>query len=449
MALPKAFIAIEKTMSATMRVEWDRTAREFLKTLHPLIVDEKWHEAHDAVNKLSMRGVVSKVKAKIEELAVTAVLFGAHHVTGSVEETMLFKTKAIPQSLHHGVSQLVVAVEQNGGDYLRKQLHAVITGLQRKDEKAHVQKENPNHDAEGKFSSSPGGGGSAFDDANHDAAHAAVLTEHDVANSAPGGREVLSQFGNAVAIDALSYVDNKALMSEMHAAYASDPAYRQAADVVAAYQTNNRVSLIARDVVAQTLAGKTVEQISADPKVITMIATAREGMMEGFVSDSLVSDLAKNTPGYFETIRNAPDTTGVTFRGCKAMTCKEGQEIELRGPTAFSADQNAAMTYAGGTLIRVEAGAKMLPTTAMASSRVADEHATVPAFFKRSEDAVHPKGAGYGFSIDFDTDRELTTSGRFKVKAVTTESVTYKDNLTGKLKTRSMKVITLSQVGTF
>jgi tetratricopeptide (TPR) repeat protein len=141
MALPKAFIAIEKTMSATMRVEWDRTAREFLKTLHPLIVDEKWHEAHDAVNKLSMRGVVSKVKAKIEELAVTAVLFGAHHVTGSVEETMLFKTKAIPQSLHHGVSQLVVAVEQNGGDYLRKQLHAVITALQRKDEKAHVQKD--------------------------------------------------------------------------------------------------------------------------------------------------------------------------------------------------------------------------------------------------------------------------------------------------------------------
>ena len=141
MAFPRAFIAIERTMSATMRVEWDRTARAFLKKLHPLLADEKWHEAHDAVNKLTMHGVVSKVKPKIEELAVASVLFGAHHVAGSVKATTFFKTKAIPQSLHNGVSQLVIGVEQNGAEFLRKQLHAVITVLQRKDEKAHVQKD--------------------------------------------------------------------------------------------------------------------------------------------------------------------------------------------------------------------------------------------------------------------------------------------------------------------
>ena len=143
MPAPKAFLAIERTMSAAMQAEWEKLARVFLEKLHPLIADGDWQQAHALVNKLTLNGVVTDARAKIEEMAVSALLFGAHHVTGSVKETSFVKaTAAIPQELHNAIDQLVVTVEQNGRAYLCNQLHAKITALQQKDVTSHFQKDD-------------------------------------------------------------------------------------------------------------------------------------------------------------------------------------------------------------------------------------------------------------------------------------------------------------------
>ena len=85
MVEPRAFIAIEQTMAAAMRAQWDKRAATLAATLQPLVDAGKWGDAQAAVNKLTLAGVVEDVRPRIEELAVTAVLFGAHHAAGSLK----------------------------------------------------------------------------------------------------------------------------------------------------------------------------------------------------------------------------------------------------------------------------------------------------------------------------------------------------------------------------
>ena len=139
---PKAFIAIERTMAAAMRSGWYKRARALANQLQPLIDEGKWGDAQTVVNQITLEGVVSGVHRKIEEMAVSALLFGAHHAAGSVKDTALAKGKGIPQEMAHAIAQLVHMVEKDGRDYVCKQLHQAIEALKRADEAAHLQKDD-------------------------------------------------------------------------------------------------------------------------------------------------------------------------------------------------------------------------------------------------------------------------------------------------------------------
>ena len=93
---PKAFVAIETSMSAAMKAEWDRLASSIVEQLHSAIAAKKWAEAQELANKLTLQGVVTKVRPRLEELAVSALLFGAHRVTGDVKETPVRQGDADP-----------------------------------------------------------------------------------------------------------------------------------------------------------------------------------------------------------------------------------------------------------------------------------------------------------------------------------------------------------------
>lgn len=255
--------------------------------------------------------------------------------------------------------------------------------------------------------------------------------------SPPSVPLVLEKFGDPKVIDALSRDDNNAVHRQLHELYNSDPEYKQAVDVLASYVEWHGAATDTRYILAQALEGKSVDQIMSSGKI-------------GHLPKGKVAELVASTKGYYSTLRHAPEMANETFRGCKSLKAKVGQQVELRGPTAFSADMDSAMTYSGGSLVRVEPGAKMLPMRAMtSSSKSHDEHSTVAAFWSRSENKAHPKGPGHGFSIDFDTDRELNTSGRFEVTRVEKQPIEYTDTLTGKKRTRSINVVYMRQVGVF
>jgi hypothetical protein len=137
---PKAFIALEQTMASSLHAQWDKLAREIMTPLHDVLAQGKWQDAHALADRLTMVGVVDQVRPKLEELAVASLLFGAHHVAGSVKETSYAQGAEIPQAMHGAIDQLVTMIEQDAADYVRNQLHEAIRSLQQLDITSHFQK---------------------------------------------------------------------------------------------------------------------------------------------------------------------------------------------------------------------------------------------------------------------------------------------------------------------
>lgn len=276
--------------------------------------------------------------------------------------------------------------------------------------------------------------------------------------------------------DKLSLEENRAMMRGMVKQYREDPNFRGAADVVSEYaRMSQNEGLATRAIVERALKGKTAEQILADPKVQKLIGNINQYLNAESQVDSVayVKFLAAAAPGYYATVRDAQPTVDVVYRGAArapkgVIERSEGplgdprvsggsvKEFELQGPTAFTHSRDVALTYSSGVLFEVVPGAKMLPVTAMSNARGAAEAggeveklATVPVFYNRSDNAVHPKGPGYGFALDYDTDRELSSAGRFKVLEVVEKRIPFRDVKSGKERVKSVKIVRIQHVGVF
>ena len=139
---PKAFLAIEGSMAGAMKAQWDKLAADIVPKLHDALEAKDYARAQEIANKLTMEGVVKKVRPRLEELAVSALLFGAHRVTGDVHKTLYASGEPVPQALHNGLSQLEHAVEMDAAEYVRATIHKLIEDLKRADASAHMQKDD-------------------------------------------------------------------------------------------------------------------------------------------------------------------------------------------------------------------------------------------------------------------------------------------------------------------
>lgn len=280
--------------------------------------------------------------------------------------------------------------------------------------------------------------------------------DHDQSTHGHGGgagrNETLEGIRHGSEVDKLSYAENRAALGKLVDRYNEDPDFKGAVEVVSQYiKVDQPTGLATRAIVEESLKGRSVEEISADPKIQALLADVNRHT-ERFTADD-VKRVAESSSGFYSTLRNTAPTEGMLYRGISGgRGLKEGKEIELRGPTALSHHVDSAMTYAGGTLIEIEPGAHVLPSRAMQAVKSAaegDEFATLPAFYKRSDNSVHPKGPSHGYKISFDIDRELTTAGRFKVLAVEKKRVSYTDTVTGNRRSKSMTVVRVQQIGVF
>jgi hypothetical protein len=266
---------------------------------------------------------------------------------------------------------------------------------------------------------------------------------------------ILASLSTGAGVDKMSYGENRAAIDKMAEAYKQGSYIKGAADVVSKYsEIDQPTGLATREIVSQALAGKTLEEIKADPKVQGLIADAQYHLAPGFVrfKEEDLKNLVEGAQGYYQAIRNAAPSTEPIYRGTASRATIKKEEFELRGPTAFSHSKDAAMTYANGTLIEVLPGAHMLPTKLLDAVKDAaggDVHATAPAFYNRSDSVVHPLGSSYGYRIGFDTDRELTSSGRFRVVSQEKKLVTFTDTVSGKFRTRTVNYVKVEHVGAF
>jgi hypothetical protein len=137
---PRAFLAIENSMAGAMRAEWDKLAGSIITAIHADLVNEDWANAQAKANTLTMSGVVRNVRARLEELAVSALIFGAHRVTGDTKTTGFMKGKPLPFQFHAILDQLQHAVESDAADYVRNAVHKLIEAMKRGDATQHLQK---------------------------------------------------------------------------------------------------------------------------------------------------------------------------------------------------------------------------------------------------------------------------------------------------------------------
>lgn len=131
--MPKvqAFLSLEQSASATMASTWAQAAGQVMSKLQPLVESGRFDDAHDLVSRVTMNGVVEAQRKRLEELAVSSLLFGAHNVAGQVRDTSFVKgTQELPYALQQALDQLTDVVEVHGAELVRREAHAFIRSLE-------------------------------------------------------------------------------------------------------------------------------------------------------------------------------------------------------------------------------------------------------------------------------------------------------------------------------
>lgn len=127
MASSKVLLSLEASVATTMQSEWLRIAKGLMANLEPLIAAGNFSEAHYQADHMTMKGVVSDSRNRIDELATSALLFGAGNAADRIANTSFVKgTQELPYALTQACDQLSAMVEVNGGEFVRSALHELI-----------------------------------------------------------------------------------------------------------------------------------------------------------------------------------------------------------------------------------------------------------------------------------------------------------------------------------
>jgi hypothetical protein len=120
----KHFVTLENSMAAAIRPQVATAGRALISEVARLVEAGKFSEAHAVTDRFTLHGAVEAHRPKLEELAVSALLFGAHHVTGTVGTTSFVKgTKEVPHELKSGHDQLAIIIERNTVDHFKGEHH--------------------------------------------------------------------------------------------------------------------------------------------------------------------------------------------------------------------------------------------------------------------------------------------------------------------------------------
>lgn len=123
----EAFLSLENSVAGTINAVLRKVTAKAVDQLLPLVEEGKWDDAHDVANRLSLNGVVSLQRRRLEELAVSALLFGAQNVSGSPSSTSFVRgEQPLPMAMQQALDQLTEMVETLGAEQVRNAIHAFV-----------------------------------------------------------------------------------------------------------------------------------------------------------------------------------------------------------------------------------------------------------------------------------------------------------------------------------
>ncbi|WP_113155979.1 ADP-ribosyltransferase [Nitratireductor sp. OM-1] len=142
----EVFIAIEEAVGAALSGGWADGLSGIVGQLYDLMGQRRWYAAHELIDTLDLDAVVPQSREQLEELAVSAVLFGASHAAGGLDKTSyLTDGKALPQALSQALDQLDVAFKHNIAEEVRWELHRVVTEMEEEQKYALLHKDDMSH----------------------------------------------------------------------------------------------------------------------------------------------------------------------------------------------------------------------------------------------------------------------------------------------------------------
>lgn len=143
----EAFIAIEEAIGSALTSEWARSLSGLVSELYDLLAQRRWYAAHALIDTLDLDYVVEQSREQVEELSVSALLFGASRAAGSLGATSYMSSrKALPHGLQQALDQLDTSLKYNIAEEMRWELHRVVSELEDQQKYALLHKDDLSHD---------------------------------------------------------------------------------------------------------------------------------------------------------------------------------------------------------------------------------------------------------------------------------------------------------------
>lgn len=120
MGSPKieAFLVLEATVARTVTASWDPIARQAIKAISTALAANRFDEAYDIAERITLANVVEQQRRRLEELATSALLFGASRLV-DLQSTALMSGKPLPSLVDMALNQLVAMIEEDAADNVR------------------------------------------------------------------------------------------------------------------------------------------------------------------------------------------------------------------------------------------------------------------------------------------------------------------------------------------
>lgn len=125
----EAFISIEETTARTLDANWVKAAEALTSEVTKLVEAGRFNDAHALADSFRLPALGDNHLGKIEELAVSAMLFGAHHAAGDLAAVKLGRDGPPPQ-VSQALAQLKHLVDHDTPDLIRDRLHEVIAAAE-------------------------------------------------------------------------------------------------------------------------------------------------------------------------------------------------------------------------------------------------------------------------------------------------------------------------------
>lgn len=227
----------------------------------------------------------------------------------------------------------------------------------------------------------------------------------------------------------LSVAAAKDLQISLHDLYQRNPDFRDAAEMLNAQTTMDAKADVVQAVMRAVEAGR-------DPKSDSRVLKARSNYE---VSDQDVEEWADRTPGYLRTVDQAPRSPVPLFRGGRLGNVQPGGVVELDTPSSATDTWDVAAHYSKNRdVLVISPGARALPVSLTQAASGGPEGGV--AAHRAQREPYRERQPVYA-NASLDSDNEVMLRGRFRVKSVKTEERTYRDQLTGKKKTKLFRIV--------